>query len=165
MSVCIYTYVSVYMCVFIYICVSVHRFIDLVYTICVFFSFLLIELGKINTYYGLLFLPLSLHIHFCSAIILPSNAHIYGKHGEQCWFLRILLVFWVQEKGVLEQDMLLLFVDIELGRSKFITQVPEEVTRDFSSLPFSSDRYIYLCNPFLLGFNVFTSECMVFVCS
>lgn len=46
--------------------------------------------------------------------------------------------------GILTWGMLLLFVDLELSRSKFITQVLEEVTRDFSSLPFNSDIYIYV---------------------
>jgi len=38
----------------------------------------------------------------------------------------------------------LIFVNLNLGRSKFITQVPEEVTREFSSLPFTSDIYVYI---------------------
>lgn len=63
--------------------------------------------------------------------------------------------------------MFLFFVDLELNKSKNITQAPEQVAREFSSLPFISDIHIYinLCNPFLLGFKMFTLECTVFVCS
>lgn len=68
--------------------------------------------------------------------------------------------------GIVTWGMLLLFVDLELSRSKFITQVLEEVTRDFSSLPFNSviyicvydtQKYIHLCKLFLLGFNMLRS--------
>lgn len=61
---------------------------------------------------------------------------------------------------------LLLFVDLDSGRSKFVTQVPEEVTREFSSLPFTTDIYVYIfMYPFLLRFKMFISEFTGFVCS
>lgn len=61
---------------------------------------------------------------------------------------------------------LLLFVDLDSGRRKFVTQIPEEVIRDFSSLPFTSDIYVYIfMYPFLLGFKMFASDFTGFVCS
>lgn len=36
--------------------------------------------------------------------------------------------------GILVQSKLLIFVNLELSRSEFMTQVLEEVTRDFSCL-------------------------------